>query len=214
MRRVLAIATSSAMLLALMGCGSSELNAETANNETAVEAASIEDSTEISNETTDTESSPESEAATVGEMSEDTITYQGKSISVLSDTETTLATLGEPTPKLSQEYFDDDGNSQGNTYGYSDWGISIETINKDNNEMPLTIKVSNPEIKTSRNVGVLSTEAEVIAAYGEPEENKDGLIKYTLGDLELIFYMDQSDTPLVSEVVYMNKTTSDSITWS
>lgn len=213
MKKKLAITLSSALLFALMGCTSTPSNGTETGDATAIQATPIE-SSEASSAVANTENANNSTEVS----SENSITVGDKTISILDDVATTLKTLGDPDPTLSEIGNDEDGKNTGESYAYESPDLRFDTVIKDGKELPFYFSIKDPEIKTSKNIHVMNTESEVIAAYGEPTgTNETGSYRalvYDFDKIELVFPLDESDNPLVKEIIYMNKETKNSINFS
>lgn len=168
----LPILLAASIILSLMGCSAPSSDASEAEGELQLsevapeetgEAGETEETTSAeSEETTDSSASESGDAIT-----ETTVTVNGKAVSVLNDAEKTLADLGTPSDK--------DIEFWGETmpvYKF-DSGVSLSTYVKDGKEYAYCMDIRKEGINTARNIGVGSTKEEIIAAYGEPFEDKE-----------------------------------------
>ncbi len=168
----LPILLAASTILSLMGCSAPSSDASEAEGELQLsevapeetgEAGETEETTSAEGEeTTDSSASESGDAIT-----ETTVTVNGKAVSVLNDAEKTLADLGTPSDK--------DIEFWGETmpvYKF-DSGVSLSTYVKDGKEYAYCMDIRKEGINTARNIGVGSTKEEMIAAYGEPFEDKE-----------------------------------------
>ncbi len=178
MRKTSIAIISSVLILTLMGC-SGDNSANSASSEVSITTVTIDD-TDAKAEA-DTAETKSIEAASnmntksaASKNPDASFKCNGKEISVLNDTETTIEDLGTYDPELS--YLDEEYKN----YVFSDSKVQFDTAMIDGKESPMVLYVANPEIKTTKNVGVGNTEEEIIAAYGYPNNTTESDYIYTL----------------------------------
>jgi len=195
---------SSVLILTLMGC-SGETSDNSASSEISITKVDMNGSdakAEADTAQTDSIEMTETKQEAISPKKLDaSFTCNGNTISVLNDTETTLKDLGDYDSDLScldQDY---------KNYVYSADKIQFDTAIIDGKELPVILYVSNPEIKTSKNIGIGNTENEVIDAYGFPNEKteEDSLYMtvYHFSSYDLIFDFD-SNKEHVEMIRYKN----------
>ena len=183
MKKFIAIAISSVMVLSLMGCGVTALESGTTQN------ANIT-------------------------ISDDQIAYNGNAISILDSTETSLSKVGKYDKNRSN--LDKGGDYKRYDYGKKFGEVLYDTLTYEGKELPLSMIIISPKIKTSRNVGVGDTEEDIIAAYGEPtkvtNENYRTL-DYDMGDYTISFEINSTiqneDRDKLESIVYTNDANYD-----
>ncbi|MBO4457470.1 MAG: hypothetical protein J5802_07110 [Butyrivibrio sp.] len=158
------------MMLTVSGCGSVSANdtSEAVNFEENIEDVSNDVSTsEGDGSETDADETSADDNSADATITDDSFELEGKKISVLDDTDTILANMTcDETKKF------DDGCSQ--YQRYNDEGmVELETQVLDGKEEVLTIFTSRKDVKTSKGIGLGNTEAELIAAYGEPKSKSN-----------------------------------------
>ncbi|RKM55597.1 hypothetical protein D6853_08560 [Butyrivibrio sp. X503] len=212
-RKTVAILMASAMMLTLMGCGSSE------------EVTTVgEDLGETGAEISVDVKAPEAEAESIADASTDTtsastsddsFSYKEKEISILDDVQTVIDTLG--TPDDTYEGSDDDNpNFAEKRYYYHLACIDVSTFVIDGKENLLSISIKTPEISTPKGIKIESSKDDVIAAYGEPtKESESGnykYIEYEFDNYKIIFPLSEKGN--VSGITYQNSATHDMVPWS
>ncbi|MBO4457178.1 MAG: hypothetical protein J5802_05635 [Butyrivibrio sp.] len=192
------IIVSSALVLALMGCGRTETEVIAEDSQvTDVDAEEKESSNE------DSEASEvATDSASTGEDA--FFVYNGKEVSIVDDVPAILEALGEADSELTGKY------DEGGYYGYSGGDIYFNTYIVDGVESPNMLSIHSADVKTSRNIGVGDPAGDVIAAYGEPKELSDSeeteewgikVYEYDFGDFMVDF---QIEDDKVSDITYMN----------
>ncbi|MBO4913313.1 MAG: hypothetical protein J5504_11355 [Butyrivibrio sp.] len=140
----------------------------------------------------------QTQAEVTARPGENDFVYNGKVISVMSDTDTIMSNLGQyqsrNTSCPEQPY-----------YVYDSGRILFITGIKDGKELPVGIAISGrKDIKTSRGIGVGSTLAEVNMAYKGFKQkesfslNKDYGIKVTYNSCSLYFYFNTNNDTVTS----------------
>ena len=160
----LLMATS--VILSIVGCSAQPKEAPDAENELQLSETDNEETSET--ESAETEESTEEAAPESGDAkTETTVTVNGKDVSVLDDAEKTLADLGTPSETITDFW--------GETmpiYKF-DSGVNLATYITDGKEYAYCMDIMKEGINTVRNIGIGNTKEEMIAAYGEPHEDKD-----------------------------------------
>ena len=165
-------------------------------------ATSVPDAAAIATSTLAASTGNVAETQTQAEVTarpgENDFVYNGKVISVMSDTDTIMSNLGQyqsrNTSCPEQPY-----------YVYDSGRILFITGIKDGKELPVGIAISGrKDIKTSRGIGVGSTLAEVNMAYKGFKQkesfslNKDYGIKVTYNSCSLYFYFNTNNDTVTS----------------
>ena len=216
MKKVTAIALSSALLLSLMGCGGAGTASDASVGSVSITGSRVASSSDTANATDGISIEKIKVTAGIsedlnGRPNDDAISYQGKTISVLDDVATTFATLGEPTPESSST----DESEAESRYCFKSWGISVSTYDLNGTESPLNILIQSPEIKTSRNIGIGNTKEEIFAAYGAPVESIDNevvsALTYSFDGYDITFNFEGDQTTKVESIIYENMITHDQI---
>ncbi|RKM62925.1 hypothetical protein D6856_02035 [Butyrivibrio sp. XB500-5] len=219
-RKTVAILMASAMMLALMGCGSSEGEATDGAdlNEVNVgisvdvmapesEADSITDAS--------TDASEAASGTTSAATSDSSFSYKGKVISILDDTQAVIDALGTPDDTY-EDSADDNPNLGEKRYYYHLACIEVSTLVIDGKENLLLITIKDPEIPTPKGIKFGSSKDDVIAAYGEPtKESESGdhkIIEYEFDNYKIILPLSNKDT--VDAIMYENSATHDMVSWS
>ncbi|MBR4357142.1 MAG: hypothetical protein IKQ00_04370 [Butyrivibrio sp.] len=162
------------------------------------EAATTATSTLAASTGTAVETQAQTQAEVTARPGENDFVYNGKVISVMSDTDTIMSNLGQyqsrNTSCPEQPY-----------YVYDSGRILFITGIKDGKELPVGIAISGrKDIKTSRGIGVGSTLAEVNMAYKGFKQkesfslNKDYGIKVTYNSCSLYFYFNTNNDTVTS----------------
>ena len=168
-----AILIASAMMLTLMGCGEASTENAPATGELSIEALAPDEGTDVLDPSSSTSAEADSETASDADSSasnsEDaSIEINGKKVSILDDLQTTMDALGtadgDPSSDASKALY----------YSFASGAIEYTTVKLDGEELPLTLDIRSGDYKTSKGVGIGSTEDEVVAAYGEPTKVDNG----------------------------------------
>lgn len=184
---------SSVLILTLMGCsGSDSEPANSASNEFSITKVNIDGSdAKAEADTAQTNSLVEVSSTGISSTSKNPdaiVKYNDKEFSVLNDAEKTLSDLGTYDTSLS--CLDDEYKN----YVFSSNKIQLDTTIIDGKEASTILYIYNPDIKTSKDIGLGSTEKEVMNAYGFPdtkdERDSDYSIEYHLPSFDLIFDFD------------------------
>ena len=190
--RIITFLLASTMIISLVGCGD-------AASAPANEPAATETSSETENETADeTSTTVETKSADASDAS---FEYNGKTVSVLDDLETVKANLGTPTEEQPSPFSD---NSSDKLYVFGSDPDTIDLATLDGKVQ--SISVYDYKIKTTKGIGIGSTEEEVLTAYGNSGEKTeaDGEtdILYELGKYSIDFYFDRNSK--VITIIYEN----------
>ena len=190
--RIITFLLASTMIISLVGCGD-------AASAPANEPAATETSSETENETADeTSTTVETKSADASDAS---FEYNGKTVSVLDDLETVKANLGTPTEEQPSPFSD---NSSDKLYVFGSDPDTIDLATLDGKVQ--SISVYDYKIKTTKGIGIGSSEEEVLTAYGNSGEKTeaDGEtdILYELGKYSIDFYFDRNSK--VITIIYEN----------
>lgn len=190
--RIITFLLASTMIISLVGCGD-------AASAPANEPAATETSSETENETADeTSTTVETKSADASDAS---FEYNGKTVSVLDDLETVKANLGTPTEESSSPFSD---NSDDKLYVFGSDPDTIDLATLDGKVQSIT--VYDYKIKTTKGIGIGSSEEEVLTAYGNSGEKTeaDGEtdILYELGKYSIDFYFHRNGK--VISIIYTN----------
>lgn len=200
--RVLAGIITSIMVCGLCGCGASTKYEITSTDSASIEAteysaadvsAEASDNTESSSQMTSEEASSEA-SIDLTSLSDDEFIYKGKRISILSDAQTSLDSLGEATHKV--EGAGDMIYYEYGTYNQNEQtGVSFITYMKDGKEMPAQFDINVEGVTTSKGIGPGSSKDDIISAYGEPDETMVGgaALIYNKEDYQLNFLLDANE---------------------
>ena len=215
-RKTAAILMASVMMLALMGCGSTDngVTTETATEGTSV-ATSVTDKEEKKVDTaSESSSKPEVKQEAKKEKTEvsaadASFEYNGQTVSILDDVQTTLGTLGTPTQEKPSP-FSNNGEDVSYVYGSDPNTIEYMSLKVEGDELvPDSFIIYDKNVKTSKSVGIGSTEAEIKAAYGDPDNvSKDASsyeLAYDFGNFALGFDFDKKKK--VNAIIYSNMDT-------
>ena len=166
---IISVLLVTSTILSLMGCSAPSSNASEAEGELQLSEVAPEKTGETEETTSaESEETTDSSASESGDaIAETTVTVNGKAVSVLNDAEKTLADLGSPADKNIEFW----GETMP-VYKF-DSGVSLSTYVKDGKEYAYCMDIRKEGINTARNIGVGSTKEEMIAAYGEPFEDKE-----------------------------------------
>ena len=118
--------------------------------------------------------------------------YKGTDIPVDADAAPIIENLGEP-----KSYFESPSCAAqgiGKLYSYGDF--EIETYPDGDTDRVLYVLLKSDAVQTAEGANLASTRDDVIAAYGEPTEEKSGAMIYQKGDMKLKFLF--NDTGMVS----------------
>ena len=126
--------------------------------------------------------------------------YNGKTISVLDDLETVKANLGTPAEEQPSPFSD---NSSDKLYIFGSDPDTIDLATLDGKVQ--SISVYDYKVKTTKGIGIDSTEEDVIAAYGNSGEKSDSGIEtdimYELGKYSIDFFFKNGK---VTAFIYTN----------
>ncbi|MBO4456138.1 MAG: hypothetical protein J5802_00310 [Butyrivibrio sp.] len=223
-RKIATILMASVMVCVLMGCGNTvaEVNSETATQETSVaDDATVtenkETTTKDTDKTSDNASKMSSEAKTsesgkkakIEASAEDAaFEYNGQTISILDDAQATLGALGTPE-REEPSPFSDNGDvsyiygSDPNTVEYMPLKVDGDAL------VPDSVIIYDKNVKTSKSVGVGSTEDDIKNAYGEPDNvSKSGStyeLAYDFGSFAVGFDFDNKKK--VNAIIFSNMDT-------
>ena len=173
-KTTMAIIMASTMMLALMGCGEAASENSPATSEISFEEVAPGNPTDTADTSDDADTSTDADTAS-SVSSEDSsasddasIEVNGKKVSILDDYQTAVAALGpadgDPSSDASHAIF----------YSFASGAIEYTTVKLDGEELPITLDIRKGDIKTSKGIGIGSTEDEVVAAYGEPTDVNNG----------------------------------------
>ena len=187
MNRKSIAAITSVLILILIGCSGKESNdADSQSNEVSKTNVNIDSSdakAEDDDAKTDNVLQISSEKNTSSKNPDSLVKYNGKDLSVLNDAEAVLAELGDYDPKLS----------------------CIAII--DGKEASVLLYIYNPDIKTSKNVGLGNSEQDVLDAYGFPDATDSNdpsySFEYHFPSFDLIFDF-ETDSQTVEMIRYKN----------
>lgn len=190
--RIITFLLASTMIISLVGCGD-------AASAPANEPAATETSSETENETADeTSTTVETKSADASDAS---FEYNGKTVSVLDDLETVKANLGTPTEEQPSPFSDNSGDK---LYVFGSDPDTIDLATLDGKVQSIT--VYDYKIKTTKGIGIGSSEEEVLTAYGNSGEKTeaDGEtdILYELGKYSIDFFFDRNSK--VITIIYTN----------
>lgn len=186
--RIITFLLASTMIISLVGCGD-------AASAPANEPAATETSSETADETSTTVETKSADA------SDASFEYNGKTVSVLDDLETVKANLGTPTEEQPSPFSD---KSSDKLYVFGSDPDTIDLATLDGKVQ--SISVYDYKIKTTKGIGIGSSEEEVLTAYGNSGEKTeaDGEtdILYELGKYSIDFYFDRNSK--VITIIYEN----------
>ncbi len=213
-KRILALTFASAMVLSIVGCGSTSSEAgktdlfETAETTEVTEdkpALESEDTVKTddlgaeSNIETDEISQKETADPEVNsDLEPNSFMYDGKIISILGDLQTTLDDLGA------------DKKADGDVTGehiYTNGKDDIEVVAREveGKEELAQIIIHDKSVKTSRGIAVGDTEDDIHDKYGDPNDviPVDSLIlNYNFDGCSIMFTIDGTE---ISSIAYMKK---------
>lgn len=190
--RIITFLLASTMIISLIGCGD-------AASAPANEPAATETSSETENETADeTSTTVETKSADASDAS---FEYNGKTVSVLDDLETVKANLGTPTEEQPSPFSDNSGDK---LYVFGSDPDTIDLATLDGKVQSIT--VYDYKIKTTKGIGIGSSEEEVLTAYGnsgeKTEADSETDILYELGKYSIDFFFDRNSK--VITIIYAN----------
>lgn len=174
-RSLAAIMMASAMMLALMGCGSStsETTTETTPETTAEQTTESSANTEDADISTENDPLPE----VFMTKAEPTFEYNGKTFSFTDDANTVV----EGIKSVAKTVDDDGGNSYDFDKDADGLGLTIATsVNGEKTTIDL-MAVTGSGFKTEKGITIGSKMEDVRAAYGDPYE----IDKFDNGELEI-----------------------------
>jgi hypothetical protein len=204
-----AILLSTTMMLALMGCGaaSSDTDYSASVAEVNTETNTTDDDT--SKETdADTDASSDSASADSSESSgtttassDDSFEYNGQTLSILDDLQTTLDKLNSAFPNEAQEISDKKTANDFIAYNYDpvnsgEAQIDIFAFDYNGKQTVGQISIIKESFKTPRGIGVGSSSDDIIKAYGEPTTKAKiangiaSMYKYKFDKYNLSFFVD------------------------
>lgn len=117
-----------------------------------------------------------------------TVSYNGVTIELGKDASTVLKKLGEPTAK---QFVASCGESAGDQWQYKYASIVLFTLKTADQEIVDAVVLRDDIGKTNKGITVGSTEAEMIAAYGEPTRQGQKC-RYTEESYTLEFQLDDA----------------------
>lgn len=215
------------MILSLVGCsGSASSSANDASTEISSQEENIEEGpaeADIEEESEEESDEPSSEPVVDNsDLQDDQFRYDGKVFSVMDDVNAFAEIIDDSkTENYEEQTF----------YHTEDGLVSLETLEKDETELPIIIIITGGGVATNRNISVGSFRDDVIAAYGEPnveptkvygpdnkELSREEVIErygeeliYDLGDITITFIVTDG---LVSSISYTNNANHDQFSWS
>ena len=209
-KTTIAILLATTMMLALMGCGSASTDTSSSDAASVAEVNTDSESNtsgDTNNEanadaSSDSASTDSSEAASTTTASSDaSFEYNGQTLSILDDLQTTLDKLNSAFPNEAQEISNEKTASGLNGYSYDSVNggeaqIDILTFDNNGTQTVGQIAIIKESFKTSKGIGIGSSSDDIIKAYGEPTtKNKLGngiasLYKYKFGNYNLAFFVD------------------------
>ncbi len=200
------------MMLALMGCGAAstdssssdaasvaEVNTDSESNTSGDTSKDTDADTDTSSDSASADSSGSSDTATAS--SDDSFEYNGQTLSILDDLQTTLDKLNSAFPNEAQEISNEKTPTGLNGYSYDSVNggeaqIDILTFDNNGTQTVGQISILKESFKTPKGIGVGSSSEDIIKAYGEPTtKNKLGngiasLYKYKFDNYNLAFFVD------------------------
>ena len=185
-RKTVTTLIASALMPALIGCGIKNPDVLAVTEDATIPSIGVfSDSTSV-----------EATYINYATLADDSVEYEGKLISIRNDVETTLNTLGTPDREAPSPY---SGSDLCYIYGTDTEYIKFSPYKTSKNKLiPGAISIYDDEVKTSRGIGIGSTEREVLLAYGEPtdEAAEDGsyYISYDLDDICIRFIFNEDKT--------------------
>ena len=198
-------AITSVLILILIGCSGKESNdADSQSNEVSKTNVNI-DSSDAKSEDDDAKTDNVIQISAGKNSSsknpDSLVKYNGKDLSVLNDAEAVLAELGDYDPKLS--CIDDEYKN----YVFSTAKIQFDTAIIDGKEASVLLYIYNPDIKTSKNVGLGNSEQDVLDAYGFPDATDSNdpsySFEYHFPSFDLIFDF-ETESQTVEMIRYKN----------
>ncbi|RKM55601.1 hypothetical protein D6853_08580 [Butyrivibrio sp. X503] len=196
MKKITTVTIASAVMLMLIGCG--ETTGESASLELSTTAIGAEESTGIDN-SSDTESgseeagadsslagetyeaSEDAEQETNSELTSDQFNYKGNTISILDSNDRILSNLGAFNTELTVT------SDIQSMYVYGEAEITYNAMKKDGKEYPYILDIETDTVSTSRGIKVGSSKDDVLNAYEEAEEGKDGMISCSFDGFDIMF---------------------------
>ena len=203
-KTTLAIVMASAMMLALVGCTKEPEKTETsaweeatpasADNEVKTEesAPKADDKAEAATEDATGETKADESAA--DEISGDSFLYNGKAVSCLDDLDTILNNLGggnRSDTETEGEYCYDNGTD----------AMCVFTREINGEEYPTEISILDKTVKTSKGIGIGSSEKELKDAYGDPNDVipiESILYNYKFDGYSITFTIDDDEVKAMS----------------
>ena len=213
-KRILALTFASAMVLSIVGCGSTSPEAgktdlfETAETtETTEDKPALESEDTVKTDDLGAESNIETDEISQKETADSEVNsdlepnsfmYDGKIISILGDLQTTLDDLGAGKKA--------DGDVTGE-HIYTNGKDDIEVVAREveGKEELSQIIIHDKSVKTSRGIAVGDTEDDIHDKYGDPNDviPVDSLIlNYNFDGCSIMFTIDGTE---ISSIAYMKK---------
>jgi len=120
-----------------------------------------------------------------------TVKYQDTAIELGKDATAVLTALGEPSNK---QYVASCGEGAGDQWRYTYSSIYLFTVKTDAGETVDAVALRDDIAKTGKGITVGSTEAEMIAAYGDPTAKQGNKCRYTKDSYTMEFVLDDTGT--------------------
>ena len=204
-----AILLATTMMLALMGCGAASKSSSDAKDPVAEinEKADIDSADTDKEEKNDTDTSSDSASTdsstsgTATALSDDSFEYNGQTLSILDDLQTTLDKLNSAFPNEAQEISDKKTANDFIAYNYDpvnsgEAQIDIFAFDYNGKQTVGQISIIKESFKTPRGIGVGSSSDDIIKAYGEPTTKAKiangiaSMYKYKFDKYNLSFFVD------------------------
>ena len=206
-----AILLATTMMLALMGCGAASTDTDSSSDAASVAEVNTDTNTtdDTSKETdadtdtsSDSASTDSSEAADTASASSDaSFEYNGQTLSILDDLQTTLDKLNSAFPNEAQEISDKKTANDFIAYNYDpvnsgEAQIDIFAFDYNGKQTVGQISIIKESFKTPRGIGVGSSSDDIIKAYGEPTTKAKiangiaSMYKYKFDKYNLSFFVD------------------------
>ncbi len=125
-----------------------------------------------------------------------TVRYNGTVIELGKDATAVLKKLGDPT---SKQFVASCGEGAGDQWQYMYPSIVLFTVKSEDSETVDAVALRDDIGKTGKNITIGSTEAEMIAAYGEPTKQGQKR-RYTEGSYTLEFQVDDAGIVTAVEI--------------
>ena len=224
-KKTIAGIIAATMVFSLVGCsGSTSSSTNDANTENTASEETLEEGPVEADidDGSDSDASDSEYVVDNSDLQDDQFRYDGKVFSVMDDVNAFADIIDDSQTE----------NYEGQAFYYTeDRLVSLETLDKDGNELPIIITITGGGVATNRNISVGSFIDEVKEAYGEPnvepakvygpdgkelsheevvELYGDELI-YDLGDVTISFIVTDG---LVASISYTNNANHDQFSWS